>query len=235
MTHQIFIRSLALITFLFAFIGSSFRVNAAGLDLNADELKGTTTKKPVAVVQNRYFLKSWRPELGFLIGTVTNEAYTDTQTRGLRLGVFLNEWVGLESQWIRTTVKDSADRKALKQKTYRDKTDPNKLVTADAEVNPISSMNDFVMIAAPLYGKVNIFDLALVYIDIYGSLGISRVGTEQGTKNAIAIGGGQRFYFADNWSARLDFRDRTYTETRGGQNSKRNAWTVDLGVSYLFL
>ena len=208
---------------------------SSGLDLNADELKGTTTKKPVAVLQNRYFLKSWRPELGFLMGTVTNEAYTDTQTRGLRLGVFLNEWVGIEKQIIRTTVKDSADRKALKQKTYRDKTDPSKLVTADAEVNPINSANDYVLIAAPLYGKVNVFDLALVYVDLYGSLGISRVGTEQGTKNAVAIGGGQRFYFEDHWSARLDFRDRTYTETRGGQNSKRNAWTVDFGVSYLFL
>ena len=96
-------------------------------------------------------------------------------------------------------------------------------------------MNDFVLIAAPLYGKVNILDWALVYVDLYGSLGVSRVGTEQGTKNAVAIGGGQRFYFGDNWSARLDFRDRTYTETRGGQNSKRNAWTVDFGVSYLFL
>ena len=208
---------------------------SSGLDLNADELKGTTTKKPVAVLQNRYFLKSWRPELGFLMGTVTNEAYTDTQTRGLRLGVFLNEWVGIETQIIRTTVKDSADLKALKQKTYRDKTDPSKLVTADAEVNPINSANDYVLIAAPLYGKVNVFDLALVYVDLYGSLGISRVGTEQGTKNAVAIGGGQRFYFEDHWSARLDFRDRTYTETRGGQNSKRNAWTVDFGVSYLFL
>jgi outer membrane beta-barrel protein len=149
--------------------------------------------------------------------------------------VFLNEWVGIETQIIRTTVKDSADRKALKQKTYRDKTDPSKLVTADAEVNPINSANDYVLIAAPLYGKVNVFDLALVYVDLYGSLGISRVGTEQGTKNAVAIGGGQRFYFEDHWSARLDFRDRTYTETRGGQNSKRNAWTVDFGVSYLFL
>jgi outer membrane beta-barrel protein len=208
---------------------------AAGLDLNADELKGTSTKKQVAVLQNRYFLKAWRPEIGFLYGTVTNEAYTDTKTRGLRLGVFLNEWVGLETQWIKTTVADSADRKALKQKTYRDKTDPNKLVTADAEVNAINGMSDYVIIAAPLYGKVNILDLALVYVDIYGSLGISRVDTEQGMKTALAIGAGQRFYFAERWSARIDFRDRTYTETRSGQDSKRNAWTVDAGVSYLFL
>ena len=207
---------------------------AAGLDLNPDELKGVSTKKPVAVLQNRYFLKSWRSEVGVLMGTVMNEAYTDTKTRGLRLSVFMNEWVGVETQHILTTVRDSADRQALNKKVYRDKNDPNKLVSADAEVNPIRSMQDFVVIGAPLYGKVNILDLALVYVDIYGSLGISRVSTSQGTKNALAIGGGQRFYFAERWSARLDFRNRSYTETRGGKDSKRNAWTADVGVSYLF-
>lgn len=210
-------------------------LSAAGLDLDPEELRGTSTKKPVAVLQNRYFLKAWRPEVGLLLGTITNEAYTDTKIHGLRLGVFVNEWVGVESQFIRTTVKDSADRKALNQKTYRDVNDQNKYVSADAEVNPIHSIQDFVAIAAPLYGKVNILDLGIVYVDIYGAAGFSRVETDQGAKTAIAIGGGQRFYFAQRWSARLDFRDRTYIETRGGSSTRRNAWTVDLGLSVLFL
>ena len=210
-------------------------VFAAGIDLNPDELRGASTKKQVAVLQNRYFLKAWRPEVGVLLGTVTNEAYTNTKTRGLRLGVFMNEWVGVETQYIRTTVRDSADRQALKKKIYRDQADPTKLVSADAEVNPIQSMKDFVVIAAPLYGKVNILDMAIIYVEIYGSLGISQVATEQGNKNAIAIGAGQRVYFLERWSARLDFRNRSYTETRAGQSSQRNAWTVDVGASYLFL
>ena len=150
------------------------------------------------------------------------------------MGVFLNEWVGLESQYILTTVRDSADRKALNQKTYRDRTDANKIVVADAEVNPISSFQDFVLIGAPLYGKVNILDLAIVYVDIYGTLGLSKVGTQQGTKTALAIGGGQRFYFAQRWSARLDFRNRSYSESRNGVAAQHNSWTVDGGVSFMF-
>lgn len=207
---------------------------AAGLELDPDELKGTSTKKPVSVLQNRFYLKSKRPELGVLLGTVTNEAYTDTKIHGLRFGMFMNEWVGLELQNITTTVRDSADRKALNKKIYRDRTE-DKLVTADAEVNPIQSMQDFVAIGAPLYGKINILDAALVYVDIYGSIGISRVTTQQGVKNALAIGAGQRFYFGDRYSLRLDFRNRSYIETRSGKNSRRNAWTGDFGVSYLFL
>lgn len=220
-----------LLIFLF-FSGHSL---AAGLDLDPEELKGSSSKKTVAVLQNRFFLKAWRPELGILAGTITNEAYNDTKFHGYRLGMFFNEWVGAEFQHIITTVKDSADREALNKKIYRDRNDPSKLVSADAEVNPIHRMQDFVAIAAPLYGKMNILDLALIYVDIYGTFGISRVKTDQGDMNALAIGGGQRFYFGDRWSARLDFRNRSYTETRAGKNSRRNAWTVDLGVSYLFL
>lgn len=209
-------------------------VLAAGLELNPDELKGVSTKKSVSILQSRYFLKAWRPEVGLLMGSVLNEAFTKTKTRGLRVGVFLNEWVGLESQYILTTVRNSPDRKALNQKKYRDYNDQSKFVTADAEVNPISSFQDFVLIGAPLYGKVNVLDLGIVYVDIYASLGFSRVGTEQGTKNALAIGAGQRFYFAERWSGRLDFRNRSYSETRGGAPSQHNSWTVDGGVSFMF-
>ena len=209
-------------------------VLAAGLELNPDELKGVSTKKSVSILQSRYFLKAWRPEVGLLMGSVINEAFTKTKTRGLRVGVFLNEWVGLESQYVLTTVRNSPDRKALNQKKYRDYNDQSKFVTADAEINPISSFQDFVVIAAPLYGKVNVLDLGIVYVDIYGSLGFSRVGTQQGTKNALAIGAGQRFYFAERWSGRLDFRNRSYSETRAGASSQHNSWTVDGGVSFMF-
>ncbi len=208
---------------------------AAGLDLDPEELKGSSSKKTVAVLQNRFFLKAWRPELGLLAGTITNEAYNDTKFHGMRLGVFVNEWIGAEFQHILTTVKNSTDRDALNKKIYRDRNDPSKLVSADAEVNPIHGMQDFVAIAAPLYGKMNILDFALIYVDIYGTFGLSRVKTDQGQINALAVGGGQRFYFEERWSARLDFRNRSYTETRAGKDSRRNAWTVDVGLSYLFL
>jgi outer membrane beta-barrel protein len=222
------------LTFAAIAILSSHRSLATGLDLDPDELRGTTSKKPVAVLQNRFFLKALRPELGILAGAITNEAYNDTKLHGARLGVFVNEWIGAEYQHIITTVRDSEDRKALNKKTYLDPT-TKKPIKADAEVNPIHLLQDLVAIAAPLYGKVNILDFGIVYVDLYASVGVSRVKTDQGTMNALAIGGGQRFYFAQRWSTRLDFRNRSFTEKRGGKDSRRNAWTVDFGVSYLFL
>ena len=228
--HFVNLLSLAMLVGVLLFSAISY---AEGLELNPEELKGDTNKKLVSVLQNRYFLKAWRPEIGVLAGSISNEAFTKTLTRGLRVGIFLNEWVGLEAQYILTTVRNSADRKALNQKTYRDRNDANKIVVADAEVNTIKSFQDFVMIGAPLYGKVNILDLAIVYVDLYGTFGISRVGTDQGTKTALAIGAGQRFYFAKRWSARLDFRNRSFTEGRDGSTSQHNSWTIDGGVSLM--
>ena len=206
---------------------------AAGTELDPNEIRGTSTKAPVGVLQNRYFLKTWRPEIGLLAGTILNEAYTNTRLFGVRAGVFFNEWVGVEMQQIRTTVGDSDDRKALNKLTYR-KVTSDQVVSPDVEVNDINGITDATMIAAPLYGKLNIMDYAIIYSDVYGSLGMSLVNTDQGTLNAISYGMGERFYWAEKWSSRIDFRDRTYVETRGGQSSRRHAWGVDFGVSYFF-
>ena len=211
---------------------------ATGPDLDPNEIRGTSTKKPVAVLQNRYFLKAWRPEVAILYGTMLNEAYTNTKLRGLRFSLFFNEWVGAEYQWIRTSVSDSDDRKALNRLQYRpvtaDPKKPNEIVSPDAEVNAISGMTDISVIAAPFYGKLNIMDATIIYSDVYGSLGISRVDTDQGTLNAFTYGVGQRFYWAERWSSRIDFRNRSYVEQRGGSDTRKYAWSVDFGVSYFF-
>ncbi len=207
---------------------------AQSLELNPDEIRGVDTKKQVAVLQNRYFLKAWRPEVGILAGTILNESYTKTTLTGLRVGMFFNEWVGAEYQYIKASVSDSDDRKALNELQYRKKDDPNTLISPDPEVNPVSGMNDISVIAAPFYGKVSLLDWTIIYADIYGSAGISSVNTSQGTRTAASYGGGMRLYWAQRWSSRLDFRDRTYTETRASQNVRKHNWSVDFGVSYLF-
>lgn len=203
-----------------------------GLDLDPSEIRGTSSKKPVAVLQNRFFLKSLRPELGLLYGTILNESYTKTSLMGVRTSLFFNEWVGAEGQFIKANVQDSDDRKALNELRYRKIDDPDKTVTPDPEVNPIRGINELSVIAAPFYGKLSLLDWTIIYTDLYGSLGFASVKTDQGNKSAITFGGGLRTYWAQRWSTRLDFRDRTYTETRGGKDTRKHAWGVDFGVSY---
>lgn len=209
-------------------------IKAQSLDLDPDEIRGTNSKKSVAVLQNRFFLKAWRPEIGLLYGSILNESYTKSTLTGTRVGTFFNEWVGVEIQSIKVSVADSEDRKALNTLRYRKQADPTQIVSPDPEVNPIRNITEIAFIGAPFYGKLSLLDWTIIYTDLYGSLGLASVKTDQGNKSAISYGGGLRTYWAAKWSTRLDFRDRTFIETRAGQATRKHSWGVDFGLSYLF-
>lgn len=221
--------------------------DAVALDLNPDEIRGKSSKEPLTVLQNRYFLKTTRPEFGFIVGSLLDEAYLSTTTYGVRTGFFANEWLGLEVQMLRTSVSDSDDRRALNKLKYRpleddrsgnavptDGTETDVTVSPDPEVNAILGMTDIHAVVAPFYGKLNFMNKWIVYTDMYLTAGMARVDTDQGDKNAFTLGAGERFYVGKAWSFRLDFKDRIFTETRAGQSTRKHSYSVDLGASYFF-
>lgn len=236
--------ALALTTILLGLAGLGLSDRASAFELKADEIRGKSSKQPTTVLQNRAFLKAWRPEAGFVVGTVLDEAYLDSAVIGVRSGLFINEWLGFEAQMLQTTIKDSDDRKALNDIRYKVDNDtgdavPNGdedvYVTVDPEVNALHSMTDVNAIAAPFYGKLNLLNKWIVYTDLYVSGGISRLETDQGAKTALTIGAGERFYVGDAWSFRIDFKDRIFSETRSGKDQRKNSMTIDFGASYFFL
>lgn len=216
------------------------------LDLDPNEIRGKSSKESMTILQNRYFVKTYRPEVGLSSGMLLDEAYVSTRTSGGRVGMFFNEWLGIDLAVMRTTVRDSDDRKALNRLKYRPLFDtsggnavPNGserevIVSPDPEVNALRGMQDFTAVAAPFYGKLNLINQWILYTDLYASVGVSRVETDQGNKNAIVIGGGERFYIGKSWSLRIDFKDRIFTETRAEQPSRRNSYGIDFGASYFF-
>ena len=232
---------------VFAMIGLlQFAGTAQAFELDPNEIRGKSSKEPVTVLQNRYFLKTLRPEFGLTAGTLLDEAYLKTTVTGVRAGLFLTEWVGLEVQGLKTSIQDSDDRKALNSLKYRpledqqtsnatpSGTDTQVVVTPDPEVNAVHGMTDAHIIGAPLYGKLNILNKWIVYTDLYLAAGVSRVVTDQGSKGAVTIGAGERFYIGQSWSMRIDFKDRIYTETRAGVATRKHSKSVDIGAGYFF-
>ncbi|MCX6128004.1 MAG: outer membrane beta-barrel domain-containing protein [Proteobacteria bacterium] len=211
------------------------------IDLKPEEIRGKSSQSPVTILQNRYFTKALRPELGISYGTITNEAYTDTSLLAVRGALFFNEWIGIEFQSLKTKVSDSDDRKALRDKCYlitcyRQNPDGSTVpFIVDPEVNTIKKISDLNTIIAPFYGKLNFSDWLIIYSDVYFIAGISRMNTDQGNLNALTYGAGQRFYWAKALSMRLDFRARTYTETRNEQDYRKNTYSIDVGLSYFLL
>jgi outer membrane beta-barrel protein len=206
------------------------------LDLTPEQLRGSEQNQRITVLQNRFFTKSLRPEIGVLGGMILNEAYTDTKIQGARLGLFFSEWFGVEYQWSENTIDDSDDRLALKTLNYYPvgadgDVVPDTIVHPDPEVNSIYQVQDVTAVVTPFYGKMNLFDAFIVYSDVYFLLGRAQLITDQGGRGALTVGGGQRFYLAKSFSLRLDIRNRTFTEIRAGEESQRNTLSFDVGAS----
>jgi outer membrane beta-barrel protein len=216
--------------FALMFIGLPGRL--AAIDLKPEDVRGKGVSSPVTILQNRYFLKALRPELGVSYGTVTNEAYTDTKLLGFRGALFFNEWLGLELQSFNATTSDSDDLKALKRLRYLKIDDPTVQVFPDPEVNRLKKINDLSVILAPFYGKLNFADWLIIYSDLYVTGGMSKLDTDQGDLNALSFGAGQRFYWQKALSFRIDFKGRRYTEKAAGKDHSKTTYSVDFGLSY---
>ncbi len=205
------------------------------IDLKPEDVRGKAVQSPVTILQNRYFLKAMRPEIGVAYGTITNEAYTDTSLVGFRLGLFFTEWLGIEAQQFNATASDSDDLKALKRLRYRKYEDPNIEVHPDPEVNRLKKITDFTGVVAPFYGKLNFIDWLIIYSDLYATAGISKIDSDQGGLTAFTYGAGQRFYWQKSLSFRIDFKARNYTEQQAGHDHRKSTYSVDFGLSYFLL
>jgi outer membrane beta-barrel protein len=200
----------------------------------AKETKDSSTEKPPMVLQNRYFLKAFRPEVNVYGGSVQNEAYSQTWAAGARLGMFFTETIGAEYGFNRYFSKDSADLNALQKLQYCNDA-KTKCKSPEPSFNRLTQSHQFDITFAPIYGKVNFMDLGIVYSDIYANLGFVLQGTEQGNKKAAQVGVGQRFYFAKSYNIRIDAQDFIFSETRQNLESSkttiRNALVLSLGFS----
>ena len=206
--------------------------NAFAADYAA--IKGERPGVGVQVVQNRFFIKKLRPEIGFFAGTFLNEAFTDTNSTGARINLFITEWLGIEAQRLTTDIKDSQDLKALQEIEFRDKVDQNLLVRAEPDINRIHGATDIGIVVVPFYGKLNLFDQLIIYSDLYVSASATKIDSDQGDINGYALAGGQRFFIGKSASIQFDIRNRSYKEKRGETSTNKNALSLDVGASYFF-
>ncbi len=190
---------------------------------------------PVKVLQNRFFNKALRPEFSIFAGTLLSESYTETTSFGLRAGFFFTEWVGLDYAYTTFQVSDSPDLEALRNiEVYNNKPKQERVLIEPSYVS-LKNLHSLLATLAPIYGKINVFDLMILYSDIYFSAGTGILQTNQGSKKPLILGVGQRFYFAKRFNLRIDAQDQIFQQVREnlGQEKKsiKHAWTVSCGLS----
>lgn len=114
MRYNQFARKLKFKSFTWLFLMPVYFGNQVlALDLDPEKNGGDYSKKAISVLENRHFKKANRPEIGFMVGSLLNEAYLDTTTHGLRIGYFFSEWLGVEVQYLSASSEESSDRKHL--------------------------------------------------------------------------------------------------------------------------
>ena len=204
--------------------------------LDPEVLRERKSKVGMAVLQNRFFKKAMRPEIGVSGGIFLKEAYDNTYFYGGYLSLFLNEWYGFDLGYYTTSIEETDDAKALRAKKYLEIDDPTgKPVIILPARNKISSFADLSAVIAPFYGKLNFLNKIILYTDIFLGAGVSAVSTEQGDKWAPLLSLGQRFYLFDRISLKLDVKDRIYSEERNGKDSTKHAVNVSLGLGAFIL
>lgn len=196
--------------------------------LNQREISDITPE----VIQNRFFTKKLRAEVGASAGAVLNESYSQTQIAGARLGLFLSEKVGIEYNFNRFKSVDSSDLLALRaQEVCIEKECKN----IEPSFNRLNRVNQLQLVTAPIYGKINLFDSVILYSDLTLSAGFARIDTTQGEKWGFTPGIGQRFYFSKSFSFRVDVTDIYLKESlKYGNQEKanwRHNWTALAGLS----
>lgn len=199
-----------------------------------DQYKYAGTPGELRVLQNRFFKKTWRPEINLGISSLLNDAYTNTRGVQIKVALFPTEWWGIEAAFEKTKVEDSQDRKALRQKKYKD-TVTDELVEADVEINAIHNTSEISIISTPFYGKINLLDTAIVYTDVYLLAGLLKVGTDQGTKMGLTGAIGQRVYFTEHLLSFFEIRDRIYKEIRNEIGTTRHTLVLSVGVGFFLL
>ena len=205
-------------------------------DVDPEVLRERKSKVGMAVLQNRFFKKSLRPEMGVQGGIFLKEAYDNTYFYGGYFSLFVNEWYGLDLAYGQTSVEETDDAKALRAQKYLKIDDPQgDPVIIVPTRNQINSFADISGIIAPFYGKLNLLNKIILYTDIFLGAGLSIVDTEQGSMFAPLISIGQRFYFLERVSLRIDVKDRIYTEQRNSKDSTKHAVNVSLGLGAFIL
>jgi outer membrane beta-barrel protein len=185
-----------------------------------------------AVLQNRFFTKQMRAEFGLSAGAILNESYSQTQAAGARAGLFLTEKLGVEYNYSKFSSKDSVDLIALRGQE----------ICIGAECKSIEpryirliNLHQLQVVTAPVYGKINLFDWAILYSDLTFSAGFGRLQTSQGNKWAFTPSFGQRFYFSKSFILRMDatdvfLRDVVKNGVFSSENWRHN-WIAQIGVS----
>lgn len=200
----------ALIAFLFsapaqADIMEDFD-SLGGNDVLMDRAQKLHPNKSVTVVQDRIVDQRFRHEINFGYNNVIGgDAYLQTQTLNLNYYFHINpRWtVGLN--YFQAYNKLSREGEFI---IANDRLVPD----VDAPKSGYEVVGQF----APIYGKVNMFDMGVLQFDMYALVTYGNINLASGGTDTYSVGAGLGLWISQHLATRLQIRQRFYQAQRFG-------------------
>jgi outer membrane beta-barrel protein len=168
--------------------------------------KGDATE--FRVVQNRYYKKSGKFELGAyagsaLFGSSSSDPFITIRQAGGSFGYHLNEYFSVGFLYWKYFVSPSSAYNDFKSQT----------TTVQVNSNEPNSFMGGELVFSPIYGKLSLMGKMILYYDLHLLGGVGRQDTFSGAYTAPFVGLGQQIFIKKWLSIRLDYRGLFYTET----------------------
>ena len=155
----------------------------------------------LGVVQDRYYSKAERLQLGVFAGIYSGDPFFDTKSFGGIIGYHFTEYLAIKALGWKDNINNSS---AL-----------NKFVSVAGVGTNSNRTRSFVGaegVISPLYGKLSLFGKLILYFDLHLSLGVGSTDTDNGRYISPFMGIGQEVFVAKSASISIDARWLTYKE-----------------------
>lgn len=86
----------------------------------------------------------------------------------------------------------------------------------------------------PVYGKLNLFDMAVTQFDLYLMAGAGMINLDSGHRSALtSVGGGAGLWFTQHMMARWELRYQGYKDKVYSENPQVNSMAMHLSLGFL--
>lgn len=191
--------------------------------------KALDPKNKVSIVQKRVVDRSMRLELGVNYGLVAGgDSYLNTQNVGGNLDFHITPHVSIGGRFYNSYNSLTNEGKDIFEnaQAQRAQGNPFRIV----EINEPMQTALATVSVYPIYGKTNLFDIAVAQFDFYALAGYGQVKLEKtGWTDAITAGGGMGLWLTQHVSSRLEGRWQTYED----QGRRLNAGIITVGLGLM--
>lgn len=205
--------------------------------LDPDDPDYWAKSRDIYTVQKRPFQKQGRFSATVYTGIIPNNIFEQYFPAGVRLNYYVLENIGLELAGSYNFKTDTGLKSTIKE---QEGVGAEQILIGDTQV----MHTNFGVTWSPFYGKTAFYNSVLNYFDMYLFGGAGLVITETQTdfnadtsasyKPEGVLGAGLAFYFGQNASVRVDYRQFVFQKEADNGGGVANPSEVSLGFGWFF-